>query len=142
MLALADEQRYSGTYEAVRRTAEEAKPTRVPWRVIVLLALVAAIGLTFVWLRSGIQQVSRELQIQQRKMVLRTEELDNLRIQVEAYRSGDYILAECRKLGLHPPLPGQVRRMPAEDRVTPTADAEPPALASSEGDDLPSRRTP
>lgn len=133
MLALTDAQRPQSAYGMARR-ASEAKPRRIPWRAFVLLALVASIGLAFAWQRSGLQEVSRELQVQQRKLVLRGEELDNLRVQAESFRSGDYILAKSRELGLHPPLPGQVRRINLKEPTTPRSDSAEEALfASSEG---------
>lgn len=95
---------------------ERSKPVArrnavLPWRMLFLVAVGGAMGLAFVWLQSGLQTVSSKLQAQQRQMVMHQEELENLRMQLETYTSGEYILRESRKLGLHPPMPGQVRRV-------------------------------
>ncbi len=141
MLALTNEQRSQSAYGIARR-ASDVQPRRIPWRAFVILALAASIALAFAWLRSGLQEVSRELQIQQRKLVLRGEELDNLRVQAESFRSGDYILAECRELGLHPPLPGQVRRINLKEPTSPRSNSADESLFASSKAALQASRTP
>lgn len=141
MLALTEGQRSQSAYGIARRTTD-VQPRRIPWRAFVILALTATMALAFAWLRSGLQEVSRELQIQQRKLVLRGEELDNLRVQAESFRGGDYILAECRKLGLHPPLPGQVRRINLDNPTAPRSNSTEETLFASSEDALQTSRTP
>lgn len=111
MLALVNERRTQGE-RGLRRT-EPSRPVaaRPPFRAFVIVAVLAVVAVGFVWLRSGAQNTSKELQAQQRKLALQSQELENLQVQLEAYTSGSYILRKSRKLGLHPPLPGQVRRV-------------------------------
>ncbi|MFW5803277.1 MAG: hypothetical protein ACOCWJ_05105 [Verrucomicrobiota bacterium] len=142
MLSLTDAQRPPQSAYGMARRNSEVQPRRIPWRAFVLLVLTACIALAFAWLRSGLQEVSRELQIQQRKLVLRGEELDNLLVQAESFRSGDYILAECRELGLHPPLPGQVRRINLKEPSAPTLNGAEEALFASSEESSDSSRTP
>lgn len=141
MLALTNGQRHQSVYGIARRSSD-VQPSRIPWRAFVILALTASIALSFAWLRSGLLDVSRELQIQQRKLVLRGEELDNLHVQAESFRSGDYILAQSRVLGLHPPLPGQVRRISLREPIAPRSDSADENLFASSEDSSNTQRTP
>jgi hypothetical protein len=48
-----------------------------------------------------------------REFSVRVKEVQNLQVEYEMYRSGQYVLSAVSRLGLelHPPLPGQVRRV-------------------------------
>ena len=80
-----------------------------------LLLIVSAASMTFVWLRSGTERLSRELQAYQEEFRDRGKEYDNLRVEHERFTSGEHILRRVAEFPagrrLHRPFPGQVRRV-------------------------------
>ena len=90
----------------------------------VLVFALAAI-LTFVWTQSALNNTSNRLQNLRREFALKAKEAENLRTDLEAFKGGRYILTavDRLRLGLRPPLPGQVYRVSMD--------------ASSDGSDWP-----
>lgn len=78
---------------------------------IVVLLLVTA--LTYVWCRSGQEKTGRKVERLRRQFAVKAREAENLRMELERFRRGDYILAEVRRRGmnLRPADPRQVRRV-------------------------------
>jgi len=83
------------------------------WPTIGLVTLVLLAALAFVGLRSATERQSRRLVELRLEREVRAKERENLRVELETYKSGSYILAAVNRLGLklRPPLPGQVRRV-------------------------------
>jgi hypothetical protein len=99
-------------YETVEFEAPEAM-RGMAWKSITLVAIVLVAALAFVWLRSSTERMQRSLAGLRHEHQLRLKELENLRIELETYKSGRYVLSAVNRLGLNlrPPYPGQVRRV-------------------------------
>lgn len=78
--------------------------------VLVFLMLVS---LVFVWCRSEHARLDKQLQGLRREFGVKAKEVENIRMEVEAYRSGKYVLTAVEQLalGLRPANPQQVRRV-------------------------------
>jgi len=78
--------------------------------VLVFLMLVS---LMFVWCRSEHARLDKQLQGLRRGFGVKAKKVENMRMEVEAYRSGKYILTAVEQLalGLRPTNPQQVRRV-------------------------------
>ena len=98
----------------------DAGNKRFRWHCVALFAVILAGALSYVWLRSEQERLGRDIQGQRSKFAVRTKELVNLRMEMEGYKSGKYILTAVDRLGLElrAPLPGQVRRVKVE-RMSP-----------------------
>jgi len=78
--------------------------------VLVFLMLVS---LAFVWCRSEHARLDKHLQGLRREFGVRAKAEENMRMEVEAYRSGEYVLTAVDQLalGLRLAKPQQVRRV-------------------------------
>ena len=102
------------TYRRHQFRVQLASPWRCcRWYCVGTLVLVLTAALAFVWLRSSHHGLGRELQSLRRDVAIKAKEVENLRMALASYKSGQYVLtaAEHLRLGLRPPLPGQVRRV-------------------------------
>ncbi len=102
----------SRNYSRLRTDAGTVKGG-VSWRMFLALAIAVGAALLFVWLRSSVETMNKELQLTRHKLAVRTKEVENLRMQLESYTRDNYILAAVEKynLGLRPAEQGQVRRI-------------------------------
>ena len=87
------------------------KTTLAVISILIVMASVTLLG--FVWLRSGTEHWKKALSERQREYEVTLKKRDNLRAELETFRSGKYILSAVHhwNLDLHPPYPGQVRRV-------------------------------
>lgn len=97
-----------------RRSREEGHGGGIPWLGPLLVLVPLVFALCFVWLRSQGEDLNRRIDEMRTVYAKEEKKLANLRLQHEVYTDGNYILPEARKLGLHPPLPRQVYRMPSQ----------------------------
>jgi len=81
--------------------------------VLLVLAVVSGVALMYIRFNSEQVKMGRELRTLRREFALRSKELENLRVEVESYKSGSYIRTAVRsmQLGLREPDKGQVRRV-------------------------------
>ena len=88
-------------------------PHPVLWRVLLLLGIALGIGLYYVAQTKRRDDLQRSYTALEREISGNAKEIDNIRMQLESFKNGRYIMAkvEEKKLGLRPPLPGQVRRV-------------------------------
>ena len=95
------------------RVDQENAPHPVLWRVLLLLGIALGIGLYYVGQTKRRDDLQRNYTALEREISGNTKEIDNIRMQLESFKNGRYIMAkvEEKKLGLRPPLPGQVRRV-------------------------------
>ena len=110
------------------------EPGTRAWRLYsaALLFLVLSTALTFVWFRSDEVKRRRTVQLLRRDYAAKAKELENLDMKVETYRSGKHILKAVARLqlGLRPPLPGQVRRIPVNPAASGRAWSSRPLVAT------------
>lgn len=78
---------------------------------IVLAAVLALALLTRIYLERRTQQAGIAWEQRHRELQVVVRERENLKMERETYRTGDYITARATELQLQLPLPGQVRRM-------------------------------
>jgi len=99
----------------------------VRWGGLVILLLLLTTALAFVWCKSGQERTGRQVQRLRQQFAVKAKEAENLRLELERYRRGDYILSEVQRLGLdlRPADPDQVRRVRlVRPRVTDGLDPE------------------
>lgn len=116
--------RSPASFQALR---SDAPKSRAPvWQGLAAFFVLLGVGVWYVHLRSETETLNKEIQRKRRALSVKTKQVENLRTKLESKKDGAYILFEVerRGLGLHPPYPGQVRRV--------TLEAE-PARESEEG---------
>ena len=88
-------------------------PHPLLWRVLLLLGLALGIGLYYVAQTKRRDDLQRNYTKLEQEISDNVKEIDNIRMQLESFKNGRYIMGkvEEKKLGLRPPLPGQVRRV-------------------------------
>jgi cell division protein FtsL len=91
-------------------------------RYVLLIMLACSMGLACVWLRSATEKTSKTLQKKRREFALKRKETENLRLELETFKSGRHIYQAVAQMNLQlrEPLPGQVRRV-ANGKVTDSA---------------------
>lgn len=96
----------------------KGKPNPIIWKVVPMLGCFLALGVYYVWLISANAQLDRDLRRLQKAYSDGCKQLENVRMEMESYKSGHYILTQVQNmnLNLHPPYPGQVRRVSLEGR--------------------------
>ena len=97
------------------RSEQEGAPNPIFWRVVLLVSLSFVIGLFFVRQTNNIETLQRKLTTLERSASEGNKEIDNIKMQLESYRSGSYILTkvEASNLKLCAPQAGQVLRVPS-----------------------------
>lgn len=98
------------------RVKDRSNP--VMWKIGLLLAVVLVAGVFYVWLISSNERLDRQLHNRQKQLADGMKQLENVRMELESYKSGHYIITQVQNLNLnlHPPYPGQVRRVSLEGR--------------------------
>ena len=106
-------------YHCRVETASDGHP--LIWYLLVVLLLAGSAAMAFAWLQSERAGMGRELQRLRREFAVTAKEVENLKMEVESYRGGTYILSAVDTLGLklRHPLPGQVVRV-SGDRIDET----------------------
>lgn len=89
---------------------------------LLLVAVVVALAasLAYVWLRSGTETWERRAAERRQEYEVKVKKRHNLKVELETYRGGRYILSAVHhwNLDLHPPYPGQVRRVAVDEKST------------------------
>ncbi|MCF7855098.1 MAG: hypothetical protein K9N51_09895 [Candidatus Pacebacteria bacterium] len=100
-------------YEMLESNMAQVSRAGVVWRLLVVIIPALAVALAFVWLQSTTEKLEQRLATLRREHELREKQVGNLRIELETYKSGRYIVSAVRRfdLELRPPYPGQVRRV-------------------------------
>ena len=114
---MARESRPERTYRRHnQRPQAEPIPKTVRWYCLAVCVCALASALAFVWCRSEQERLGRRMDFLRHQCTLKVKEIDNLRMEREAYWSGTYILPAVNrfKLNLRPAAPGPVRRMAAQ----------------------------
>ncbi len=95
--------------------------SRFRWSCVAFLLFVMVTALAFVWCRSSRDRTGRTVQRLRRQFSLKAKEAENLRMELEKYRGGSYILREVNRLGLglRPADPQQVRRLEFRPPLSP-----------------------
>ncbi len=75
------------------------------------------VGLTNIYLQRKTDALRADWDVERSKLETIRKERKNLELRREQYMKGSYILPRARRLGLGPPLPGQVRKMPPSDEL-------------------------
>jgi hypothetical protein len=111
--------RYQYRQLNVRARAAPNRASPLAWRFGFMLLCFLLIGLYNVALVSRTEGLERELRKQQKRFSDGCKALENVRMDLESYRSGAYIMAQVQamNLGLHHPFPGQVRRVSLDMRA-------------------------
>jgi len=93
------------------------------WLGVLLVAVGLAVTLGFVYLRSATDAMIKERDLLARRLSIQAKEEENLWVELESYKRGDYILSAVVRLGLplRPPAPGQVRRVTVRALNSPDA---------------------
>ena len=101
--------------------------------VSLLLLIVLGAGISCVWLRSRTQAVNKEIQKDRRTLGLKKKQLRNRSVELERFKSGEYIFSQVERLRLNiePPDPGQVRRVTVRQRDDRAAGKEEPLVAGN-----------
>jgi len=116
----------------------KGKPNPIMWKVGLMLLCFLMLGVYYVWVISTNARLDRDLRRLQKAYSDGCKQLENVRMEMESYKSGHYILTQVQNLNLnlHPPYPGQVRRVSLEGRQNRADYSEdglvpllPPALA-------------
>jgi len=98
--------------ETKARRRQRISPAAVIYPLLAAALVVGAL-LGYIRLRSNTQRIAQIMATRRMEMAKNSKEIVNLRVLYEQYTSGDHILGAVRRyrMGLHPPFPGQVRRM-------------------------------
>jgi len=89
------------------------------WRIGLFLAGLLVLGINYVYLISATERMQREHRRLLRAYDEGSKALENVRLELESYKSPNYIETQVKlmNLGLHPPYPGQVRRLSLKGRT-------------------------
>ena len=89
------------------------------WRIGVFLFCLLALGIYYVHLISATERMQREHRRLLREYDEGSKALENVRLELASYKSPNYIETQVKlmNLGLHPPYPGQVRRLSLKGRT-------------------------
>lgn len=94
-------------------------PHPYAWRIGVVLFFLLGLGIYYVHLISATERMQRE----HRRLLHEYDEgskaLENVKLELESFKSPNYIETQVKvmNLGLHPPYPGQVRRLSLKGRT-------------------------
>ncbi len=112
-----------------RRTRGETHRPSVATTLLLLMLMggVLLIALAKVYLEQRTLTAGQQWEASNKELNETLKERDNLLMKREHLTSGDYILPQARRMGLRPPLPGQIRR------VWPTGDAVDDAFVATHG---------
>jgi cell division protein FtsL len=94
----------------------------VLWRVSLLLLLSLVLGSYYVSLTQRRDNLEKSVRESRQKVAETAKEIENVKVQLESFKRGSYILtkAEELKLGLRQPFSGQVKRIKLADMGRPS----------------------
>lgn len=98
------------------KVGDDRKSYAIPWLCAATIALLLGTSMTFVWLRSSTSGMQRQIERKKQEVNVNNQKIRNLHMEYEKYSAASYIenKVEELKLGLRRPVPGQVRRLPAD----------------------------
>lgn len=97
----------------------KGSPHPYAWRFGLVLSILLGLGFHYVYLVSGTERMQREHRRLLRAYDEGSKALDNVKLELESFKSPNYIETQVKamNLGLHPPYPGQVRRLSLKGRT-------------------------
>ena len=92
-------------------------------KAFLLCLLIGGSGVGYVWQKSQINELGKQILKRERRLLELREQNDKLRKQLAVMRSPQYLQSRIRdlKLGLAPAQPGQVLFLPEPSRDAPAA---------------------
>lgn len=95
-----------------RKPSDSSTPVMTYIGVFGICAYLLCVGLAQIFLQNKTARVENQIHAENERLRTLRKVCNNLNLDRERHKKASFILPRARQLGLHPPLPGQLRHMP------------------------------